>query len=289
MPGNVAYTIAGHFASPEQVAAIEARLGLNDPLWTQFWRWAGAALHGDMGQSLVMGRPVGPLISGAGPLRAARGGGPGADGRAGHFPGRGGGGAPWPLAGPADPGVLVAVDFAAAVPDRHRAGAAGGRHAGMAARHGVCGAVRRLRRLAVAPGDAGLHAGTGPGGPRDQPAALQHARDPERALCARGPRQGPARTHGAVPPCLAQRADSHRDGAGAGLRHPDGRHRGGGDGVLVSRPGPPAHLRRGAEGPARAAGRRARGHRHLCPGQPGGGYRLRHSRPRIRYGNLDTH
>lgn len=63
MPGNVAYTIAGHFASPEQVAAIEARLGLNDPLWTQFWRWAGAALHGDMGQSLVMGRPVGPLIS----------------------------------------------------------------------------------------------------------------------------------------------------------------------------------------------------------------------------------
>ncbi|ALM84082.1 ABC transporter permease [Bordetella sp. N] len=63
MPGNVAYTIAGHFATPQQVAAIEARLGLNDPLWTQFWRWAGGALRGDMGQSLVMGRPVGPLIS----------------------------------------------------------------------------------------------------------------------------------------------------------------------------------------------------------------------------------
>ncbi len=63
MPGNVAYSIAGHFASPEQVAAVEQRLGLHDPLWTQFWRWAGGALRGDMGDSLVMGRPVGPLIS----------------------------------------------------------------------------------------------------------------------------------------------------------------------------------------------------------------------------------
>jgi len=62
MPGNVAYMIAGQFATPDVVAAIEAKLGLNDPVHVQYWRWASGVLTGDLGQSLIMERPVGPMI-----------------------------------------------------------------------------------------------------------------------------------------------------------------------------------------------------------------------------------
>jgi peptide/nickel transport system permease protein len=62
LPGNVANIIAGQFASPDVVAAIEEKLGLNDPIWVQYWRWVSGVLVGDFGQSLVMERPVGPII-----------------------------------------------------------------------------------------------------------------------------------------------------------------------------------------------------------------------------------
>lgn len=62
LPGNVAYVIAGQFATADVVAAIEQKLGLNDPFYVQYWRWASGILSGDLGQSLVMERPVWPLI-----------------------------------------------------------------------------------------------------------------------------------------------------------------------------------------------------------------------------------
>jgi peptide/nickel transport system permease protein len=62
LPGNVANIIAGQFASPDVVAAIEEKLGLNDPIWVQYWRWASGVPVGDFGQSLVMERPVGQII-----------------------------------------------------------------------------------------------------------------------------------------------------------------------------------------------------------------------------------
>ena len=62
LPGNVANVIAGQFASAEVVAAIEVKLGLGDPFWVQYWRWASGVLTGDLGQSLVMERPVAPLL-----------------------------------------------------------------------------------------------------------------------------------------------------------------------------------------------------------------------------------
>src|SRR5262245_42567631 len=62
LPGNVAHVIAGQFATPDVIAAIEQKLGLNDPAWVQYWRWASGLLAGDLGRSLVMERPVGPLI-----------------------------------------------------------------------------------------------------------------------------------------------------------------------------------------------------------------------------------
>ena len=63
LPGNVAYAILGEFATPAAVAALEQRLGLNDPPWLQYWHWREALLHGDFGPSLTMDRPAGPLIA----------------------------------------------------------------------------------------------------------------------------------------------------------------------------------------------------------------------------------
>ncbi len=65
MPGNVANVLAGQFASPETVAAIEQRLGLDQPILVQYWSWASGILTGDLGQSFVMERPVAPIIWGA--------------------------------------------------------------------------------------------------------------------------------------------------------------------------------------------------------------------------------
>lgn len=62
LPGNVAYVIVGQFATPDVVAAVEERLGLNDPAYVQYWRWASGLLVGDLGQSMVMDRPVAPLV-----------------------------------------------------------------------------------------------------------------------------------------------------------------------------------------------------------------------------------
>ena len=44
--------------TPEKVAALRSRIGLDQPLLTQYIRWAWAALHGDLGTSLWTGRPV---------------------------------------------------------------------------------------------------------------------------------------------------------------------------------------------------------------------------------------
>ena len=62
LPGNVAYAILGEYATPAAVATLQQRLGLNDPLWLQYWHWLAGVLHGDMGQSLVTDRPAGPRI-----------------------------------------------------------------------------------------------------------------------------------------------------------------------------------------------------------------------------------
>lgn len=62
LPGNVAYAILGEFATADAVAALQRRLGLNDPLLVQYARWLWGLLHGDLGPSLTMDRPAAPLI-----------------------------------------------------------------------------------------------------------------------------------------------------------------------------------------------------------------------------------
>ena len=62
LPGNVAYAMLGEYATPDAVATLEARLGLNDPLIVQYWHWLSGMLRGDLGQSVVMERPAAEVI-----------------------------------------------------------------------------------------------------------------------------------------------------------------------------------------------------------------------------------
>lgn len=62
LPGSVARVIAGQFAAPETIAAIEAKLGLNDPFYVQYGHWAAGVLHGNLGRSLILERPIGPVL-----------------------------------------------------------------------------------------------------------------------------------------------------------------------------------------------------------------------------------
>lgn len=62
LPGSVAHMVLGEYATAEAIAALEARLGLNDPLPMQYWRWFTGLLRGDFGASLTMERPAAPLV-----------------------------------------------------------------------------------------------------------------------------------------------------------------------------------------------------------------------------------
>jgi peptide/nickel transport system permease protein len=48
--------------TPQAMAQLRERIGLDQPLATQYLRWAMAALHGDLGTSLWTGHPVGEEI-----------------------------------------------------------------------------------------------------------------------------------------------------------------------------------------------------------------------------------
>lgn len=58
VPGDVADTVAGDEATVEEVAQIRADLGLDQPLPVQYLRWVGSVVDGDLGTSLITGRPV---------------------------------------------------------------------------------------------------------------------------------------------------------------------------------------------------------------------------------------
>src|SRR6202000_409952 len=57
-PGDPAAILAGNNATPEQLERIRTSLGLNEPLYTQFFTWLNRLLHGDLGVSLISNVPV---------------------------------------------------------------------------------------------------------------------------------------------------------------------------------------------------------------------------------------
>lgn len=62
LPGDPAQVIGGTDATPEQLAEVSARMGLDQPIWRQFLIWLGNALQGDLGTSFISGHEVSSLI-----------------------------------------------------------------------------------------------------------------------------------------------------------------------------------------------------------------------------------
>ena len=50
--------------SQETLDAMRRELGLDLPLWQQYWNWISALLQGDFGRSFTQNVPVGPMIAG---------------------------------------------------------------------------------------------------------------------------------------------------------------------------------------------------------------------------------
>jgi peptide/nickel transport system permease protein len=62
LPADAAVTLLGENATPAALAAVRTRLGLNDPVWWQYWHWLSAVLVGDFGTSMRTGQAVGPVM-----------------------------------------------------------------------------------------------------------------------------------------------------------------------------------------------------------------------------------
>lgn len=62
-PGDPASVLAGDQATAADIARLRVALGLDQPFLTQFARWIGNILRGDLGTSVFSGRPVTQLIA----------------------------------------------------------------------------------------------------------------------------------------------------------------------------------------------------------------------------------
>ncbi len=58
LPGDPVLVILGDQASPASIVALRARLGLDQPLLVQYGQFLLQAVQGDLGRSMVTGRPV---------------------------------------------------------------------------------------------------------------------------------------------------------------------------------------------------------------------------------------
>ena len=61
-PGGPAYSILGIKATAASVAEVNARLGLDAPLWKQYGLWWWHLAHFQLGYSYLLSRPVGSLL-----------------------------------------------------------------------------------------------------------------------------------------------------------------------------------------------------------------------------------
>lgn len=60
VPGDPAVAVLGEGKKPEEYAAMREQMGLDQPLLQRYADWLGAAMHGDLGQSLVP--PTGDVL-----------------------------------------------------------------------------------------------------------------------------------------------------------------------------------------------------------------------------------
>lgn len=57
-PGDPAASILGMEATPDEIAALSEKMGLNRPIHEQYLKWLGGVLHGDLGTSYFMQEDV---------------------------------------------------------------------------------------------------------------------------------------------------------------------------------------------------------------------------------------
>ncbi len=62
LPGDAAQILMGPDATPDTVAALASKLGLNQPPLARYGQWISGMLHGDLGLSYTYGTPVLELV-----------------------------------------------------------------------------------------------------------------------------------------------------------------------------------------------------------------------------------
>ena len=63
LPGDPAIALAGEDHDPNVVAYLRAKFHLDEPLPMRYWYWAKGVLHGDLGESVRIQKPVTELIA----------------------------------------------------------------------------------------------------------------------------------------------------------------------------------------------------------------------------------
>src|SRR5271165_4018107 len=63
VPADPAIAMAGAKADPETLATIRNELGLDQPVYVQYARYLGRAIHGDLGRSYIRRENVTRLIA----------------------------------------------------------------------------------------------------------------------------------------------------------------------------------------------------------------------------------
>src|SRR5271167_3476066 len=64
VPADPAVAMAGAKADPQTLSLIRAQLGLDQPVYAQYARYLGHAIHGDLGRSYIRRESVTTLILG---------------------------------------------------------------------------------------------------------------------------------------------------------------------------------------------------------------------------------
>jgi ABC-type dipeptide/oligopeptide/nickel transport system permease component len=62
IPGDPATAALGDYASQEAVEALQEKMGLNEPLYVQYFTFLGDLLRGDLGTSMITGKEISELI-----------------------------------------------------------------------------------------------------------------------------------------------------------------------------------------------------------------------------------
>lgn len=62
LPGDVAQSILGQSATPESLANLREKLGLNEPALSRYFRWLAGIVQGDLGTALTSGVDISQAI-----------------------------------------------------------------------------------------------------------------------------------------------------------------------------------------------------------------------------------